>query len=1737
MKSLKPASPESDWISAVGAQLKQNLDGGKPPLTTTPLDAKVYRAAVTALFDPRVLDVAEAKLDQAAQSVSLKGKAELFGHPVMPVEIGYSSIDGSCYFELVAWPSTLPPLATLVKLGLPIKDLRVRWRFGPLPTGSAKKPVPPSSHLIFGATVTIAKMGLPVTIEPPQRPDPSGLWRLFGNFNAEPLTTLKTITQWIQKTAGLPELPALGNLSGLLLSGIDFVFDPTIPRLMGGMIAVKSTAPWPIVGKQVVLDNALISLGFSANQTGYDLHGEIVATMSLGTETLQVAIAQDTATGLAVLSLLSEDAALPDIATLANLAGIPKLAGAIPAPLRELSSLRLEAFRLEIDSKAGKLSKVHTALACPNDVPIAPNLNLENLRMSLDLTPQATNKISGSITGLLDVAGSFVGFQGELGDSLELSGSVDKLPLSALARRFAGGLPKELPEIDLENVSIQIDSEGGLHFQASVQANFSTLAQALKVPIPDGMAKLQLSSMTLDLSKDGTWNIALATDQHFKFPYPAKKDMQLNLHDIQLNFGVGASNKFAVAGSFTLSGVVSIADLSLETVGDGLTARFGGTNWSVGGTADVTAFGRSFPGWKAKIGQNVFRISHDKPISVFTEPFAAATINSFILAVVKQKVDQDDAGWGFNVEGEGTLQIPGLTQATGQLAIDTATKQLVLSAQNPPIPNIPLAPPVSLDIRLKELQLSRDTTWSFGSEATLILNDVPDPLKKYLPSRSEGKLNITDQGVSLACKINEKIDFGRLAIMIADKEIPLGNPKITLQMLEMDFGKNLAVAAQMKVAIPNELNRLLGWDDNLQPTTIFLNPAIDIRLALGKKSIDLALINDSSPFKALKVSKGKCKWVLKEIGKFDFDVPTLSFDGGSWKGSFGMSRDGPLSIPLRPLKFIMDHLGIPGSKFVPNSLPIPDNINLTQLGSVIPKLLGKDIWRALPKDVAAVVKEMIDAIGTVSGDVARKYPLDFVDYLTLHIPETIHMDIDTRGPSFALWTDDKEPLKFFLPWFAAMPPGFAGFTLKKVQFGQIAGTLGLLTVNGYADYFDVVTLAVSALPGVKARKFRNRLTANNTVAVIPSAFPFPIPLFYDDLSWELKSWPGLGLTTDWKMPAEWDMLRTGGALFQFFTDKNYLMSKDAKDAFDIQFQIGPNCITLPGYLGGGEIGRPHGVKPALPLGDSFKRLLDTLKTGNLTYLITAIPLHDKDQKTWYRLGKKADNVSFGPLTFSAGICWCAVTQEELNKEVLPNPKAKAILGDLNEEDVLHSLPTKASEPSYKEGFVVMLMGEAGVEPIISARAYFGMALTAARKYDSENEGGFESGFLLQGTIAEILSLTIRGDIHVDRREVTRVLGDCSLMLSNFELIGGRTTVTVGKEMFEMGVTLRLAGDACRLKGCFHIDPKETFIEGEFVWAYGSGTGHSMSAAGVKACFSQYGIAIELKGMNFFGISASFTLFVDPRVDGYIGARADIDVSGVSKYVMGQFQKVADDVGKKANEIQNKYKRLLDEYQGNMNTAQLLAKFLNGLSKDLPGIVKKEVYKAAYWPFKNTVWGKAQSQLRPILKNIKNLAKNLETADAKRAKGLIIGLINAVLNAKIKVVYAGTTWYNKSIWKFANPKYKKQLTSARAFVEKIPAQKLVAQNAKSEWQKFLGQHDIAKDIAEAVKSSTGAIPQITRIQWETKQLAKLSSESTVNVLGSYKNKPFTVKTPLDFAHPVKSGIGIAEAIVNAIANPL
>ncbi len=219
----------------------------------------------------------------------------------------------------------------------------------------------------------------------------------------------------------------------------------------------------------------------------------------------------------------------------------------------------------------------------------------------------------------------------------------------------------------------------------------------------------------------------------------------------------------------------------------------------------------------------------------------------------------------------------------------------------------------------------------------------------------------------------------------------------------------------------------------------------------------------------------------------------------------------------------------------------------------------------------------------------------------------------------------------------------------------------------------------------------------------------------------------------------------------------------------------------------------------------------------------------------------------------------------------------------------------------------------------------------------------------------------------------------------------------------------------------------------------------------------------------------------------------------------------------------------------MSITQALARFLKGLKKDLPRIVKKEIYKRVGWPGYIIPWKNAQKPLNSILNDLGTLETNLRKADAKHAKGSIIRLIDTVLKARLNVSIPGKKIINnKSIWDYTGPEQKNKLDKTRTFVEKIPAQKLVAENTKKDIQKFLSQYDIAKEIAKAVKSSGGSIPQIEHIQWETTQLIKLSATSKVTIEGKYKSKTFKIQALLDLAHPASSSRDITRAIVEAIA---
>lgn len=1730
------SSKVSVWLSRLAAQIERNLAVGVPVLNATPLAADTD--AALSLFDPKGLHIAESRLTRDVNSVTVRGSADLFAESAVPVALGYAAIGGGCYFVLQVWPEHWPPLAVLKTLGLPFNDLSIRWQYGPLALDADQDAIQASSHLQYAAKLSLAGLTLPFDIVPPSMPDAGALWRISGAFDPVALDNPQALLAWFGKWAPLPELPLPDGKTGLTLAGMECLFDPAAPRLAGMSVLIANTLPWPLLAGRVELHQTRISLGclFDQEQAQYRALFDIGAEMSLAGGTVRVVVNRRAATGNIALELRSADARLPDLASLARLAGMPSVNAYLPAALVRLSGLNLEAFRAELAMQKGAISLVSASLSCDDEVAIVPGLILENLRLQLVLTPDDTPKIHGTATALLNLAGHYIGLYGELSETLTLGGTLDSLPLTALAARLPG-LPKAMPEIELRHVLINLESNGSLHFAASVAVDFTVLAQTLNIPVPAGMAGISLSSLSMDVDlEQGSWQLSLAAEQRFAFPASAAQ--QFELKNIVLTTGIDAARRLSVAGGFTLAGSIGLGnDLTLSLPGEGLRAGFDtGRGWTLNGEVTVRLFGKNYTDWRAGFDQGMFALGYPKPLPLVDEAFASASFGRLQIGIARTTAaGSTQPHWGFAVTGEGSINIPALVEASAHIELDSHAQRLLIVAPNPKIPAIQLAPGVSAGIAVDKLILAHDRHWSFAGAATLTLNGIPDTLRRYLPSPSSGRLAIDAGKIAVYCEIEQQLDFGPLAIKLADLEVPLGNPLVTIRSMNFDLGQQPALGANLTVAIPAELNRLFGWDEHFRPTTVFLNPSIDLQLTVNRAGIGLTLINGTSPLRALQVDRdGFCRWDLGEMGQFSFQVPTLNFNGGAWQGSFGM-RHGPLAVPLAPIKFLMRQLGIPGTELVPNSVPIPDNIDLTRLGSELPKLAGQQVWQALNGQplLRKLLQQMLDALAGIVGDMEKAMPADLLEYLTLHVPESIFFDIDTAGPTLSLRTEDAEPLKFMLPWFAAMPPGLLGVQLKRLSLGQIGAGLGLLGVDGRLDYFDVVTLAVAVLPGVDAKGFRNRLTLANTLAVLPPAFPMPIPLFYDDLQWELRSWTGLGLTTDWKNRLRMDLLATGGDLPRFFSQKDFLLSEQTGDGFDIQFQIGPNFISLPEFIGGKTLGQTRAVTPALPAGESLKRLLDSLKTGNPAYLITAIPLHDPAQQTWYRLGRMQDAVRFGPLTFSAGLGWCIATQRELVSEILPNPQARAVLGELNQQDVLQSLPKKAGGAAYSKGFVVMLMGEAGVSPLIEARAYFGMALTSGQTYAVENEGGFETGFVLQGTIASFLSLRIQGDIRIDRQTSTTVYGDCSLRLRDIELIGVATTVRVGKALFEMNVVLRLAGEQCRLKGGFHIDAKRVFIFGRFEWVYGKNGAYIAQQA--TARFDRYGMSLELEADRFFGVDAVFVFYIDSRKSHAIGVRGAVDISSISGHFLQSFSGIAEDIAHQVKNSYGEWENLANAYNGNMSIANGLAKFLAQFAKELPAMVDARIKDKAKWPVKGKCRSVGREQSKAIAGQLKNVAGHLEKADAEASKKIIVALIKTALAAKVKIAIFPFN-YEKSIWEYsaAAKASKKHLQQALSFIEKVPAQKLAARKAKDVWQQHIARQNIADTIAASVKAGMGDIPQINAIEWETGQLFPVPAIDKVRVLGTYKQQPLALADfSFNFADPATAAKGIALAFIQQL----
>ena len=1464
-------------IDTIEATIRDNLRRGSPAFLGTPLDSDVYRSSVSSLLDARLLTIAGASSRREADAIYVDGQASLVGLPGAPFTGGYEWLDGHCYFRLQATLAAFEAFGVLGKFGSPLEKAAVTWSYGPLAADGGSSPVTATSSLRFRGDLKLGSLVVPIEVQPPAA---DGLWRLGGAFDEIPLQKgLASILKWLGVGDLASILPRpLASLGGFSLSKLSLAFNSAKASVESIGVGITTSAPWPLWGRQAVLKDLLLSFGFSRSQVdgSPSVQASVYASMELGGQTVDVRLGRDSASGILELVVMAgEDFRLPSLDDLARFAGYPKLFQALPASVARINNVVLREFALEIDSKSLGLSLLRAELVCPEPLALAKGASLDNVNLFLEITPGTASPLTASLSALLMVGDKAIPLAGRLEKGLEFTGAVSRLSFAELAKKFVPGLPPGLPELELRDVEIHLSSAGALRFTSGVKLDFHALTAKLKIPLPHGLARVELS--VLDLQVDlaaGTWSLLLKTPMAVQLPSGGASHLDVSGIELSLEH----DGKTTLACRFKLGGRISVTpDVRIES--DGLTCSWRtGTRgqWKVEGAVTVTVGKTRLPfvpvidieGEHCRFG-----LRYGKPLQLASLPGAKTTVTADELAVGVEK-DGENGRYKWSLSGKVRFDIADkLIRADGALKLANGQLEITASVSNPPKIALPLKPGPTIDLDLKPLRLILGRGDGQGpaieAGASITLRGVPAPANTLFPPKPmTGTLKVDAKG--LAIRFDPPGEPSIDVTFAKGTPMQVRFPKIEIKAFFLDRVRiekksSWRLGAELHVTRLNQLNKLFGGAD-------LFEESVDLLVSLGS---GLSVTPRTSPFKAVRLRTLAdqtvwTEWVkILDIGTFSFRVPEFAFDfaGGRWHAAGGIDTKGELAIPLEPVKWLFGKCGFPSGllKAMPGSVPLVElDLGSPDFYKQLLRMIGKAdaTAQAVFKKLAALLQQGI-----------KRVPGNLEDYLHLRIPRGFNFDIGvepTGGFSFAVSAQGDEPIKVLSPSMVGVPPlpGLLGITLYRVSFGLSAGgAVGVFKADGWLDQFDGLSL-VYALATDAGKSLANRFILRDTTVLIPMSAPLPIPLFYRQLGWEYRNVLGLGMQLHASFPdpqpslSDWIALL--GDLVKFFTDMGYYLHEPdhLPHGMNLEFTLEPTALSLPAYLGGATLGSTRNL-PSLSVSNTLARALDSAKSGNLGWLIQSIPLNytQSGKTVWIRVGR--EQIAFGPLQFAVG--WCITTEDEFRNQVLRDPQAVEALAVANAERMLECLPARYGGEAYDKGFVVMLMGEiaarTALADIFAFRCQFGMALLGPRD--------FATAVRLVATFGPpgALALGIEGRIQVEPgkeagAEIIAVGGKIYLVVLGKELaLSGRLVVVPGRS-FEADIGLTLTPQL-RIVGTLRVDAKGVAIVGDVAW---TGIGNSSGRFRTRTVFSKQGVLFEP---------------FDLRLGGF-GCRASLQLPGKSK---------------------------------------------------------------------------------------------------------------------------------------------------------------------------------------------------------------------------------------------------------------
>lgn len=953
-------------------------------------------------------------------------------------------------------------------------------------------------------------------------------------------------------------------------------------------------------------------------------------------------------------------------------------------------------------------------------------------------------KSSGMLMMECSLAEAMGTLQGTFGAQRVFSGSLTNASLHGIYMAITGEetVPEQIPEVSFATLNVTYNQTSGAYdINGKSHVGYYGLGteEPIDADIQFQIAKLSpgqtasnigttASNATTTTNPTGVGDVGTTTAVAQGGYIISLTISSTSIVEIVDQFSITSLN--LILNYTTATGLVLSGTVGTVLLGQPITLQAGLTLAPTGWTVNLTA--TAAPALELLGAEELFHF----------------TWSRFDFMLSKVNREGMSALWSYRVRVDTVLEIEGGGSHGGALEISGGSDgrgSILWRNLTTYMYKVGLGNGVGFHFRPKEIGIGYNPEMGFVLNGQIFFSfeGVPGKLGKMLPENGFGSITLGSQAV----RFDILNPFSPFEFPLPDADgKSLGKMVLDIRSIGIALVPSVGLTAQVGLGIPKELNDYFGQKvfREYEPGNPMSESLLNLTVGLG--GINLQFL--TSPFIAgttsavgdavwFHIDFGKCGAIKMQLPNFRYDMVTSYFEAS---GGFEIER--PLSIPLTPLLNLLRAVHMDGAADI-----FPERVPVSSLD-----LIDKDN----NLDVDGLV-DFLKQGGPVEGEVAsvirstanllNRFPDSFKEYFKIAIPSRLDFKFGF-SPMGRVALGLHAPVEPVRVMFTSMVPGLVplpgliGIQIRELTLGTLlSGSLFYGQVDAIIEMYDMASLAISLMlprdesfPLPTSDELLRRVILEKVFCIIPltQGVPVPLPVFYDDIGFEYLGVEGVGLQAHMGFPAP-DLSGAGdffNALKEFFNDRKVLLDpKTPPGGVDLAFQFHDEFLLAPEYLGGQVLGTRNKVTE-VGLWQYVARAMNFCKTFSINDAIQSIPLE-------HRAGSADYKLAF--MNFNAD--WMLTTPQEFRDGAWSQLQLSA--SDVEDfMDVLPGLVTTTGKKigNREEGIVAFVRGEADLG-FLRLEAVLGLAASASL--------GFNTGFKLDGTLAGIIDVELKGAILVN----------------------------------------------------------------------------------------------------------------------------------------------------------------------------------------------------------------------------------------------------------------------------------------------------------------------------------------------------------------------------------------------------